>query len=114
MICKLIGFLLVTLVASTPLRFNDIGESIKFYSASFANRFTHCSTAPLLGADLPEIIPDEYIVVFEPIDHVSSEQGIVSVVAKPHVMAHGLKVEARTAILFAIHRIQSCNMLLHQ
>ena len=54
--------------------------------------FTHCSTAPLLGADLPEIIPDEYIVVFEPIDHVSREQGIVYVVAKPHVMTRGLKV----------------------
>ena len=33
-------------------------------------------TAPLLGVDLPEIIPDEYIIVFEPIDRVSSEQGV--------------------------------------
>ena len=33
-------------------------------------------TAPLLGVDLPEIIPDEYIVVFEPINRVSSEQGV--------------------------------------
>ena len=35
-----------------------------------------CCTAPLLGADLPEIIENEYIVVFESIDRVSSQQGI--------------------------------------
>ena len=32
--------------------------------------------APLLGADLPEIIENEYIVVFESIDRVSSQQGV--------------------------------------
>ena len=35
--------------------------------------------APLLGPDLPEIIPDEYIVVFQSIDRVSSRQGAVKI-----------------------------------
>ena len=68
-----LSFLLVTVVASTPLKFDHLGESIKSLPAITVNIYS--STAPLLGADLPEIIPDEYIVVFESIDRVSSEQG---------------------------------------
>ena len=75
MMCKLVGFLLVTVVASTPFKFNDLGESIKNISQPVFNGSTHYSTAPLLGTELPEIIPDEYIVVFESVDRVSSEQG---------------------------------------
>ena len=40
------------------------------------NIYDLCCVAPLLGADLPEIIDNEYIVVFESIDRVSSQQGV--------------------------------------
>jgi len=72
-VCVLVGFLLFTVVASTPLKFDHLGESINDRFTPNVN--THYCTAPLLGADLPEIIPDEYIVVFESLDRVSSEQG---------------------------------------
>ena len=75
-ICVLVGFLLVASVAATPLRFDHQGETNKILYVYTLRKYPINFTAPLLGVDLPEIIPDEYIVVFEPIDRVSSEQGV--------------------------------------
>ncbi|XP_065886753.1 uncharacterized protein [Dysidea avara] len=50
--CVFIGFLLFAVAASIPLEYN----------------------APLLHGDLPEIVPDEYIVVFNSMETVSSQQ----------------------------------------